>query len=94
MIRKHGNIIMRFDEGEFDAKIDEGRVDDKEILIAKRNFIENYLKDFSAVFCHLLACFIITFSDLADIASERDIQALVRLLGIYFNYPRIFRTHY
>ena len=40
MAMKHGPTITRYDNGEYDSIIDRGRSNDRDLLIAKRSFLE------------------------------------------------------
>ena len=65
MVSKLGRTIMVYDDSGFDKTIDSSmhkRVEDKQAFLAKRTFLESYLSDFVLIHCHLLSCFIITFS--------------------------------
>ena len=86
MVSKHGRTITIFDEGGFDRSIDSNpqrRSEDKESFLAKRLFLETYLSEFVLVHCHLMSCFVMTFSQVADIVSDHDTNVLNRILDFY-----------
>lgn len=73
--------IADFEIGTIDGILDKSRTKDKENLMVQISFLDCYIRDNILVYCHLFACFLVTFSDIIDMTSDRDIDILFEMLS-------------
>lgn len=73
--------MVDFEIGTIDGILDKSRTKEKENLMVQISFLDCYIRDNILVYCHLFACFLVTFSDIIDMTSDRDIDVLFEMLS-------------